>query len=42
MSSCSSTGVESSSGSVSFEEQDAADEEAAEADAEPNPADVVG
>jgi len=43
VSSCSSTGVESSSGSVSFEEPAAADdEEAAEVDAEPNAADVVG
>lgn len=42
VSSCSSTGVESSSGSVSFEEPAADDEEAAEVDAEPNAADVVG
>jgi len=46
VSSCSSTGVESSSGSVSFEEPAAADddvdEEAAPVDAEPNAADVVG
>jgi len=46
VSSCSSTGVESSSGSASFEEPAAAaaadDEEAAQVDAEPNAADVVG
>lgn len=41
VSSCSSTGVESSSGSVSFEDP-AADDEAAAVDAEPNAADVVG
>jgi len=44
VSSCSSTDVESSSGSVSFEDPAAADDddEAAEVDAEPNAADVVG
>ena len=42
MSSCSSTDVESSSGSVSFEDPAAVDEEDAEVDAEPNAADVVG
>jgi len=43
VSSCSSTGVESSSGSVSFEEPAADDDdEATEVDAEPNAADVVG
>ena len=42
VSSCSSAGVESSSGSVSFEDPAADDEEAAEVDAEPNAADVVG
>lgn len=48
MSSCSSTGVESSSASVSFEQpadddgDDDDDDEDAEVDAEPNAADAVG